>query len=196
MLNPADPVVWTTYADRSYIASRLLWFTSLWMDAPVQAHRTVELYLKAFLVSHAIPIERGGVWGHDLGVLYDKCIEVDRTFGNADAERRLKFLNRYFEYVRYPSDPGSPEDGSLVWFSFESNILVLDELVGYVRPRIRIDPEQWVRSELTAILHGEDKTLRHRALVDANSQLKAIVCSRTQSTPITFSDFRSGEKGC
>lgn len=42
--------VWLSYADNSYIISRLLWFTGFMLECPVNVHRTIELYLKAFLV--------------------------------------------------------------------------------------------------------------------------------------------------
>ena len=39
--------IWVYYADNSYIATRLLWFTGFMLEAPVNSHRTIELYLKA-----------------------------------------------------------------------------------------------------------------------------------------------------
>ena len=55
--------IWVHYADDSYIATRLLWFTGLWFEASVNAHRTIELYLKAYLVGQEIGITKGSPHG-------------------------------------------------------------------------------------------------------------------------------------
>ena len=135
MFDPGSAVNWLRYADSSYVATRLLWFTGFWMEAPVSAHRTLELYLKAFLVSHGEEIRPGSrAWGHALGALGTVCNRHASEFADLAVVRRLDFYQRYFEFVRYPSDPGSPDDGSLVWFSFDSNIEPLDELTAFIRP--------------------------------------------------------------
>ncbi len=51
MFGTDNTVIWVWYADRSYLISRLSWFTGVMLDAPVSCHRALELYLKAFLVS-------------------------------------------------------------------------------------------------------------------------------------------------
>ena len=67
MFGTDNPAVWVAYADRSYLITRLLWFTGFMFDAPVSSHRTLELYLKAFLVSQGEDVAKGKVtWGHDL----------------------------------------------------------------------------------------------------------------------------------
>lgn len=196
MFDASDPVVWTDYADRSYLASRVLWFSSLLLDAPVQAHRTTELYLKAFLVSGGVPVRKGGAWGHNLGELYDLSVRMSPEFKSAETERRVRFLDRYFHFVRYPSGSAFPEDGSGIWFAFDANILVLDEIVAYTRPRIRLEPADWQRSQLHHISSKED-TLACRALKESNEQLPIINCSVTSETYVSFkSSFGYDKPGC
>src|SRR3546814_2735528 len=118
MLYPTCPDVWRGYADYSYVASRLLWFTGNTTEASVNAHRTVELYLKAYLVGTGEGVRlQSRSWGHKLGKLGDVCAEHSSDFSEIAVARRLAFFERYFEFVRYPSEPGSPTDGSLIWLA-------------------------------------------------------------------------------
>ena len=197
MFDPTDARSWLNYGDRSYLATRLLWFVGFRLDVPVQAHRTIELYLKALLVSFGRRIVRGNVWGHDLGVLYAECVAGYPAFANPDVERRLRFLNRYFEYVRYPSEPGSPEDGSLVWFSFEANVEILDQLVAYVRPRVQLPEAAWAESKLTSAAKADAASFEHRALSDDNAELKTILCRRSSDAHVAFpAEFRFDQPSC
>jgi hypothetical protein len=197
MFDPTDASIWVHYADQSYLATRLLWFTAFHLDVPVHAHRTMELYLKAYAVSYGRQIARNDIWGHDLGVLYDKCISASPSFASREVERRSRFLNRYFEHVRYPSEPGSPEDGSLVWFSFEANIEVLDQLVAYSRPRVQLTAADWAESTLSNVYSRGVDDFQRRALVDSNDQIPVVLCDRTSDTIVTFSaDFRFDQPGC
>ena len=59
MFDPSSPQIWLGYADHSYVATRLLWFTGFPFEAPVSAHRTIELYLKTFLVGNGEKIAKG-----------------------------------------------------------------------------------------------------------------------------------------
>ena len=183
MFDPSSTVVWLSYADRSYAATRLLWFTGLWMEAPVSAHRTIELYLKAFLVSHGEQIHpRSPNWGHALGDLGAACSQFESGFADQAVVRRLAFFQRYFDFVRYPNERGSPDDGSLVWFSFDSNIQPLDELVAFIRPRIQLDDTDWATSEIHEIVTSEspNTVYQRRALTDSNLSLATIDCSKTR----------------
>lgn len=70
--------IWLDYADKSYIATRLLWFTGFTIEAPVSAHRTIELYLKSYLVGQVIRVEKGSpAWGHRVGDLCDESARID-----------------------------------------------------------------------------------------------------------------------
>lgn len=200
MLDPTSPVIWLHYADQSYVATRLLWFAGLWHEAPVNAHRTLELYLKAVLVSHGEQVRRGSrAWGHALSHLGTVCTEYASDFANDDVVRRLAFFQRYFDFVRYPSDPGSPDDESLVWFSFDSNIRPLDELTAFIRPRIHLDHAAWLSSSVHEIVNSDTPTLgyQRRALTDSNDVLAIIDCLKTASVIVPFDqDFDYDFPGC
>ena len=200
MFNPGSAEVWLNYADRSYVATRLLWFTGLWLDAAVSAHRTVELFLKAFLVSHGEQIRPGSpTWGHALGDLGTACSHYESGFADQAVARRLAFLQRYFDFVRYPSEPGSPDDGSLVWFSFDSNIQPLDELTAFIRPRIQLDDADWLTSTRHEIVTSDSPNTgnQRRALTDSNLRLSIIDCSKTEPVIVSFDDdFNYDLPGC
>lgn len=192
--------IWLEYADKSYIATRLLWFTGFMIEAPVNAHRTIELYLKSFLVGQGVQVVKGSpAWGHRLGGLCQEAAKVDSSFDNEDLQRRVKFFERYFDYVRYPSEPGSPEDGSLTWFSFDSNILPLDEVVAFVRPRVMIDESNWASTALNGILADRNAAQPHqlRAIEDTNSLLGIICTDKTCQSVVNFKkEFGYDKPGC
>lgn len=192
--------IWLEYADKSYIATRLLWFTGFTNESPVTAHRTIELYLKSFLVGQAVPIEKGSpAWGHRLGDLCEEAAKVDSSFANDDVLRRARFFERYFVYVRYPSQQGSPDDGSLTWLSFDSNILPLDEVVAFIRPRIKIDDDRWAFTAIKCLLADRDAAQPHqlRALEDSNTLLDVINTDRTHQSNVQFNkNFVYDKPGC
>lgn len=199
MFNKSDPVCWLHYADNSYVASRLLWFTGFLLESPVNAHRALELYLKAFLISRGLEAKpRSPVWGHKLAALGDAASSVDASFGQDHIRRRLQFFERYFDFVRYPSDVGSPDDGSLTWFSFDANIMPLDESVAFIRPRIMIAEKQWHRSTVHGLLsEGSDYPHQRRALTDSNAHLQLIDCVRSGEPAIVFDNsFAFDRPGC
>lgn len=200
MFDPASSEIWLDYADRSYVTARLLWFMGFWIECPVNGHRAIELFLKAYLVSKGENVERGDrAWGHKLRELGKVCEGYSAQFGDSAVSRRLEFFERYFDFVRYPSDPGSPSDGSLVWFSFDANVLPLDELVAFIRPRIETDDRAWRKSYLCELAHGEQSknSYQKRALEDSNGLLSQIVCTETNETVVPFSmDFRYDLPGC
>ena len=141
--DPLSPLVWTDRADDSYVASRLLWFTRLYIESPVQAHRTIELYLKAYLVSKREEVKHGSrAWGHRLSHLREVCEDHSPDFGGPALSRRLAYFERYFDFVRYPSASG-PSDGSLVWLSYQETIEPLDEIIAFLRPRIQLADQEW-----------------------------------------------------
>lgn len=191
--------IWLSYADKSYIATRLLWFTGFMIEAPVNAHRTIELYLKAFLVGEGIGVKKGSpAWGHRIGDLCHEAAILDSSFTNSDLERRIRFFERYFDYVRYPSEQGSPDDGSLTWFSFESNILPLDEVVAFIRPRVTIK-DDWSSTEINRMLSKRESAHPHqiRAIEDSNEFLEIINTDKTYQSSIKFGDkFEFDKSGC
>lgn len=191
MFDPTSAIFWLGYADESYVATRMLWFTGLQIEAPVNAHRTVELYLKAYLVSAGEVAKPGSkAWGHRLGSLGDICGCYSSEFSEEAVARRLRYFERYFDFVRYPSEPGSPEDGSLVWFGFDQNIAPLDELVAFIRPRISLSDSEWSKSKLNELHSSEspDRGYQKRALTDCNSHLDLIICIDTNDSNVSFDD--------
>lgn len=192
--------MWLGYADDSYVATRLLWFTGCNIESSVNAQRTLELYLKAYLVSKGEEVKIGArSWGHSLTKLGKVCSGYSNDFLADDVMRRLKFFERYFEFVRYPNDPGSPDDGSLIWLSFDSIVFPLDELVSFVRPRIDLTADDWKRSGLAILADSRDpeSSFRKRALTDSNKLLTLILCKKTGSIETRFStDFSYDKAGC
>jgi len=200
MIDKSSTLTWLSYADNSYIATRLLWFTGFFIEAPVNSHRTLELYLKAFLIGNGIQVKMGSpAWGHKLGKLYKGAVSVASDFESEDVYRRLKFFERYFDYVRYPSDSFGPNDGSLTWFSFDSNIAPLDELVAFIRPRISLGTDDWATTNINMLLADEKVAQPHqlRALKDGNGFLDIINNKATSTPSIKFNnEFDYDMPGC
>lgn len=200
MLDPNSPEVWLGYADESYLAARLLWFTGLQIGASVQAHRTLELYLKAYLVSAGEEVTPGSnSWGHALDKLRKVCGSHCSDFFDEPVARRLKFFDRYFEFVRYPSEPGSPEDDSLTWFGFDSNVAPMDELVAFIRPRIILPDSSWSISQLNQLKSSSspEREFQTRALSDCNTHLDQILCDVTNRSSVSFDHtFNYDKPGC
>lgn len=186
---------WLGYADRAYVASRLLWFTGFFLECPVSAHRAIELYLKTFLVAGGRPVQPGGVWGHDLESLRLQATALSSDLHDQQFARRVRYFQRYFDVARYPSElEGNLTDGSAIWFAWDANILPLDQVVAFIRPRISVDVrEVWMRQ----ILHGSGiSTPQARALRDDNSELD-ILLSRGNPKPIPWDEeFRYDLAGC
>jgi hypothetical protein len=193
------PMVWVDYGDRNYIMTRLVWFSGFTLDAPVISHRTIELYLKAYLVSKGEPIKSGtAIWGHDLRTLCDECIKHDEGFAMVEFRRRAEYFQRYFDMVRYPSKLSLP-NGHGIWFSFDSCILPLDDVVAFVRPRIELNKDEWAQSTLAHIASASDKhtELQRKALIESNKQIGSIICQQTCRTEVSFdSNFTYDLPGC
>lgn len=198
MFGEQNTYAWLGYADNSYVASRLLWFTGFTLEAPVQGHRTLELYLKAFLVSSGVEVKPGSrAWGHELKGLGEAAAESDRAFSAQDVSTRLQYFERYFDYVRYPGDRVGPDDGSGTWFAFDANVVPLDELVAFIRPRIRIGPDDWARTVIHQLLAGSGgNPYQLRALRDDNHHLTIIDCLSSSEPDVAFTSFRYNQPGC
>lgn len=200
MFNPDIAHSWVVYADGSYIATRLLWFTSRKLDAAVLAHRTVELYLKAFLVGKGVSIRFDSEgWGHTLVKLNEVCCRYSKDFSTEAFSRRVGFFDRYFELVRYPSRLDKLKNGQMIWFSFDANIQPLDEIVAFVRPRVRMTSEEWKATEISSVLNdsSDQHGYQRRALHDQNDQLNLIACSESNESTVTFNEkFSYDLPGC
>jgi hypothetical protein len=187
MFSTDIPAVWVDYADRSYIITRLIWFTGFMLDAPVNSHRTIELYLKGFLVSQGESAAKGKTaWGHDLKSLTENCARYDADFLVLEFTRRVVFFQRYFDMMRYPSDRNL-SDG-MIWFSFDSCIAPLDEIVAYVRPRIGLSEDEWRGTTLNSVFSMSNPTrgYQRKALIDSNGQINVLICEKTFRPTVLF----------
>ncbi|MDD5223144.1 MAG: hypothetical protein PHE84_04065 [bacterium] len=194
------PEAWVSYADRNYLITRLIWFTGFLLDAPVSSHRTIELYLKAFLVSRGEPVGKNKtVWGHDLENLLESCIKYNQDFSVPDFVRRVKYFQRYFDFIRYPTDLKLPDEKSMIWFSIDSCIFPLDEIVAFIRPRIKLTEDEWKKTWLNSIFSSDDPKFgfQKRALTDSNNHLKVLICGQTNNSSILFDHkFSCDLPGC
>jgi len=171
------------------------------MEPPVSAHRTVELFLKAYLVSKGEVVKRGQpAWGHVLTDLLELCVEHDTAFALDVLARRVRFFQRYFDLVRYPTPiEGKLENGSMIWFGPDSSIMPLDEVVAFIRPRVIIPEIEWKKSQLSFIFNASEPQwgYQRKALTDSNRHISKIVCSATTATEVEFdSSFRQDFPGC
>lgn len=189
MFEPNSTGSWLVYADESYIATRLLHFTGLFIESSVNAHRTVELILKAYLVSQSHGIKRGDVWGHELGPLLKKCAAHDSGFDMQPLGRRVAYFQNYFDLVRYPTCLDDKlSDGRLIWFGEGSLFVPLDEVMAFVRPRIVMLDSDWLKSHLSQVRNSNNPMTEYqkKALIEQNQHIDEIICSTTTSTQVAF----------
>ncbi|HEB85290.1 MAG TPA: hypothetical protein ENI92_09875 [Bacteroidetes bacterium] len=200
MYDPDHTFSWIVYGDGSYIATRLLWFTSRQLEASVLSQRTVELYLKAYLVSNGVSIVRGSEgWGHQLTKLKEECSVYSTDFSLEAFSRRVGFFDRYFELVRYPSKLDALKDGQMIWFSFDATIEPLDEIVAFVRPRVKLTQDEWKATVISSVLNGPLKLYgyQQKALRDHNDHIDVIACSESVESKVLFNKHFSYDlPGC
>jgi hypothetical protein len=198
MFGKDNTCAWLGYADNSYIASRLLWFTGFMLETPMHGHRTLELYLKAFLISRGAEVKPGSAaWGHELAALGKAAADFDQAFAANHVQRPLRYFERYFDYVRYPGDHVGPDDGSGTWFAFDANVAPLDGLVALIRPRISLVTDEWIKTVIHRLLHGGDANPHQlRALTDGNRHLAIIDCVVSGKPDVVFTSFRYDRPGC
>jgi hypothetical protein len=200
MYDPSRPSAWLDYADRSYMGTRLLWFCHFIFDAPVNAHRTIELYLKAYLVSKGAMVRKGSPsWGHELDNLRLQCEKYNNSFSNDEFARRVRYFQRYFDLVRYPTDiKEEPKDGSMIWLGIDA-MSVIDEIVAFIRPRIYLSDDDWSHTWLNGIYteKPDQHEMQYRALVDQNKHIEIITCNHTSEPNVEFNkDFNLDFPGC
>lgn len=180
---------WLLMTDLDYIAGRLLHFTGFHFQPPVLFHHAIEKYLKAYLISQGEKVEKNSkVWGHDLVRLSKLCKKYDKDFGNAAVRRRLEYMTRHFSMSRYADD--FEKMSKNIWYGYP-NIETADELVAFIRPRIKLAKKDWESSILHSLVLSTDKKggYRKRALTDQNKFLNIIDCKKTKKVSIEFSDF-------
>lgn len=169
-------------------------------EASVLAHRTVELYLKAYLAGKGVPIQPGSEgWGHRLTQLNEACSVQSSDFSIEEFSRRVGFFDRYFELVRYPSELDALKDGQMIWFSFDANIQPLDEIVAFVRPRVEMTPDEWSATKICSVVNGPSKRYGYQqdALRDHNDHIDVIACSESSESTVPFDgSFSYDLPGC
>jgi HEPN domain-containing protein len=198
LFDPNLAISWIDSGDESYMAARLLWFTGFRIISPVMGHHAIEKYLKGYLVSNGEIVAKGTpAWGHNLRELGITCVKYDTDFNSEPIKRRLSFFERYFFHVRYPSEMPDIEGISL-WFSFDSNIQPLDEIVAFVRPRILLDKEDWKQTEIYQAGRSDSDIMKwkKRALEDNNAHIELVDCGETHKTHFEFSEFNFDTGKC
>lgn len=197
MLDPKYSSAWLWYADRAYVATRVLWVARFLLDTPVHSHRTIELYLKAFLVAKGQEVRQSKIWGHDLDNLRQHAAAVDDSLDVPELNRRVAYFQRYFDLVRYPTDlEGKLEGGQTIRFAFDANIHALDQVVAYVRSRI---PRDEPNIDELYSLHQKESldSLQVRALHDTNSYLNYALADVPAPPGQVFdTDFHFDLPGC
>lgn len=200
MYDPSLPKAWLDYADRSYMGTRLLWLCNFTIDAPVNAHRTIEFFLKSYLVSKGEMVRKGSpCWGHELDNLRLVCEKYNNSFSNDEFTRRVRYFQRYFDLVRYPIDiKDKLKDGSMIWFGIDA-MPIIDEMVAFIRPRIYLSGDDWSHTWLNSIYteKPEKHDMQYRALVDQNKHIEIIICKNSFESSFEFSkDFNLDFPGC
>ena len=205
MFDPDIPEIWLNYSDRSYVATRLLGHTNFLLDTPVHVHRTLELFLKTYIVSTGEKIRKGErSWGHNLESLRKVCESHNSGFSEGEFIRRLVHFQKYFDIIRDPSaigDLNNRDEGSIfkIPFSFDSSIEPMDELVAFIRPRINVEKEVWRSSIIYGLVHEQREWFETQAnaLKHENNHLDNINCSDTNNSDVEFNpDFDFDLPGC
>jgi HEPN domain-containing protein len=65
--------------------------------------QAIEKYLKAFLTSHDVRVKKT----HDLGMLLDMCLEIDKEFEKMD-KAEVASLTPFAVEIRYPDENYTP----------------------------------------------------------------------------------------
>lgn len=87
----------------------------------------------------------------------------------------------------------------MIWFSFDANIQPLDEIVAFVRPRVRMTAKGWEATEIFSILNDSSDRYgyQRRALQDQNAHLDLIDCRESGESLVAFNEsFSYDLPGC
>jgi hypothetical protein len=183
-LKTQPPEVWLAYGDEAYLAARLLWFTGFPVESALSAHRGLERYFKAYLTASGVRMEGDiGAWGRNIDTMRSVASAFDEAFRGDDVRARTRALQRLFKDLREPADARDRPAPLLSWAGV---IAPADDLVAFLRPRVRVDPQVWPRLPLavTAAGDGRPNPFRSRALSEHNPHLDIILCADTcQPTP-------------
>jgi HEPN domain-containing protein len=145
---------WLEWADQDYVAARVLLkygTAMLWFPAVFLAHRALEKYLKAVLVSYGKRVgnkkQKGDAWGHDLEGLAQKCKGVipessntSNTLTSRDFVSCLRKFAQYYSEIRYPTASRH------IKIQKDEVLLSLDKIVSLIRPLARFEIENLPRT--------------------------------------------------
>ena len=181
--------LWVDHGDENYVSARLLWLAGQLRVAPVLAHRALEFYLKAFLQGRGERIASdSAAWGHWLEKLGEIGGRHASEFLQEEVMDRFRLFDRYYEHIRYPGREQEIQKRTSKWIESDGSLGVLDELVAFARPRIRLTPKEWMATRVWHIVnsnHGKAR-LTNDALLRSNTQLEIIACVESGAPVIRF----------
>lgn len=141
---------WVYWADWDWVSARVLYLKKnpkLWTSAGLLGHKALEQYLKAFLRSHGDKTEWKGTKGHILVNLAESCAAHDPYFSNPVVVHRIGVFFDVYRAWRYPQNIREVKlSGEVVLKDVSpevavmggNNLVVLDETIAEIRPRIRL----------------------------------------------------------
>ncbi|MEN8373938.1 MAG: hypothetical protein ABFS34_00660 [Gemmatimonadota bacterium] len=187
-----SPGAWLAYADEAYLAARLLWFTGIPIESALSAHRALERYFKGYLTASGVRMEgEVGAWGRNLDTMRSVAAAFDETFREESVRARTRGLQALYRELKEPRKGAGEGDVRLSWARV---IVPTDDLVAFLRPRVRLDPSAWARTPLNLERHrdGRPNPFRRRALSQHNPHLDTILCTETGRPPLAFRPFEEG----
>lgn len=187
------PEVWLAYGDEAYLAARLLWFTGFPVESALSGHRALERYFKAYLTASGVRMEGEiGAWGRNIDTMRSVASAFDDAFREDEVRARTRALQRLFKALR---EPGADQGAPAPRLSWDRVIAPADDLVAFLRPRVRVEPEVWARLPLAlaASDDGRPNPFRARALTEHNPHVDLILCSGTRQTAPEFRPLPTGD---
>lgn len=186
------PEGWLEYGDEAYLATRLLWFTGFPVESALAAHRALERYFKAYLTASGVRMEGElGGWGRNIDTMRSVASAFDDTFRSEEVRARARTVQRLFKTLREPDADGGPRP-ELCWSGV---VAPADDLVAFLRPRVRVDDDVWPRLPLARAVadQGRPNPFRARALREHNPHLDIILCRRSHEPAPAFRPLPEGD---
>jgi hypothetical protein len=179
------PEGWLAYGDEAYLATRLLWFTGFPVESALAAHRALERYFKAYLTASGVRMEAElGGWGRNIDTMRSVASAFDDGFRDEQARARTRAIQALFKRLREP-DGAAATPADVTWAGV---VAPTDDLVAFLRPRVRVPEEVWPRLPLARVVASENRPnpFRVRALREHNLRIDTILCASTQSPAAAF----------
>jgi hypothetical protein len=186
------PESWLAYGDAAYLATRLLWFTGFPVESALTAHRALERYFKAYLTASGVRMEAElGGWGRNIDTMRSVASAFDEAFRDEEVRARTRAIQRLFKGLREPEESGA-DGGALCWAGV---VAPTDDLVAFLRPRVRVAEEVWRRLPLALVADpdGRPNPFRARALREHNPRIDTILCAGTGEPHPAFQPLPEAE---